>query len=83
MAKPRIAPSPSFGTPPPSLFRLTHVLTDPGKSCSSAGTSALLVGLKVASGTIVDVTIIAAPSSTKNATKVRHPEMPQIRMRGR
>jgi transposase, IS5 family len=30
-------------------------------------------GLKVATGTIVDATIISAPSSTKNAAKVEHP----------
>jgi transposase, IS5 family len=34
-------------------------------------------GLRVASGTIVDATIIAAPSSTKNADKARDPEMKQ------
>src|SRR5438552_5880717 len=32
-------------------------------------------GLKVATGTIVDATIINAPSSTKNADKVRDPEI--------
>ena len=32
-------------------------------------------GLKVASGTIVDATIITAPSSTKNIEKARDPEM--------
>ncbi len=32
-------------------------------------------GLKVNAGTIVDATIISAPSSTKNATKSRDPEM--------
>ena len=36
-------------------------------------------GLKVGSGTIVDATIIAAPSSTKNAQKQRDPEMHQTR----
>jgi IS5 family transposase len=36
-------------------------------------------GLLVRSGTIVDATIIAAPSSTKNATKSRDPEMKQTR----
>ncbi len=36
-------------------------------------------GLKVAGGTIVDATIIAAPSSTKNAAKARDPEMHQTR----
>jgi IS5 family transposase len=35
--------------------------------------------LKVATGTIVDATIINAPSSTKNADKARDPEMPQTK----
>ena len=35
--------------------------------------------LKVATGTIVDATIINAPSSTKNAGKARDPEMHQTR----
>ena len=36
-------------------------------------------GLKVATGTIVDATIINAPSSTKNADKARDPDMHQTR----
>ena len=36
-------------------------------------------GLKVSTGTIVDATIIGAPSSTKNAGKARDPEMHQTR----
>jgi transposase, IS5 family len=36
-------------------------------------------GLKVSSGTIVDATIISAPSSTKNASGSRDPEMHQTR----
>src|SRR5947199_7763927 len=36
-------------------------------------------GLKVATGTIVDATIITAPSSTKNADKARDPEMRQTK----
>ena len=36
-------------------------------------------GLKVGTGTIVDATIIGAPSSTKNADKKRDPEMRQTR----
>ena len=36
-------------------------------------------GLKVGTGTIVDATIIAAPSSTKNADGLRDPEMHQTR----
>ena len=36
-------------------------------------------GLKVATGTIVDATIINAPASTKNANKARDPEMHQTK----
>ena len=36
-------------------------------------------GLKVGAGTIVDATIIGAPSSTKNKEKKRDPEMHQTR----
>jgi len=36
-------------------------------------------GLKLGTGTIVDATIIGAPSSTKNADKQRDPEMRQTR----
>ena len=36
-------------------------------------------GFKVNNGTIVDATIIGAPSSTKNADKARDPEMHQTR----
>ena len=36
-------------------------------------------GLKVSTGTIVDATIIHAPSSTKNKAKARDPEMHQTR----
>src|SRR5262245_44654800 len=36
-------------------------------------------GLLLTAGTIVDATIIHAPSSTKNATKTRDPEMKQTR----
>jgi IS5 family transposase len=36
-------------------------------------------GMKVGKGTIVDATIIAAPSSTKNAKRERDPEMHQTR----
>jgi IS5 family transposase len=36
-------------------------------------------GLKVASGTIVDATIISAPSSTKNKEQARDPEMHQTK----
>jgi IS5 family transposase len=36
-------------------------------------------GLKVGTGTIVDATLIGAPSSTKNADRARDPEMHQTR----
>jgi IS5 family transposase len=36
-------------------------------------------GLRISTGTIVDATIIAAPSSTKNTNKERDPEMHQTR----
>lgn len=36
-------------------------------------------GVKIATGTIVDATIIAAPSSTKNKQKARDPEMHQTK----
>ena len=36
-------------------------------------------GLKIATGTIVDATIISAPCSTKNADKARDPEMHQTK----
>ncbi len=36
-------------------------------------------GLKVGTGTIVDATLIGAPSSTKNAERARDPEMHQTR----
>ena len=36
-------------------------------------------GLQVATGTIVDATIIGAPSSTKNAAKARDREMHQTK----
>jgi IS5 family transposase len=39
-------------------------------------------GLKVSHGTIVDATIISAPSSTKNRTKERDPEMHQTNQEG-
>jgi transposase, IS5 family len=41
--------------------------------------SALEQGLLMRAGTIVDATIIAAPSSTKNAEKARDPEMHQTK----
>jgi len=42
---------------------------------AAVGGLLLSAGLKLSNGTIVDATIIAAPSSTKNADKERDPEM--------
>jgi IS5 family transposase len=36
-------------------------------------------GLKIGTGTIVDTTIVAAPSSTKNKDQKRDPEMHQVK----
>jgi IS5 family transposase len=36
-------------------------------------------GIQIKTGTIVDATLIGAPSSTKNADKARDPEMHQTR----
>jgi IS5 family transposase len=46
---------------------------------AKVGELLLASGLKLSGGTIVDATIIAAPSSTKNADKARDPEMHQTR----
>ncbi len=46
---------------------------------AKVGAGAAGHGLKVGTGTIVDATIIGAPSSTKNADKERDPEMHQTR----
>jgi IS5 family transposase len=48
------------------LFRLVNVYLEEN-------------GMKVARGTIVDASIINAPSSTKNKDKKRDPEMQQTR----
>ncbi|MFP5484031.1 MAG: transposase, partial [Gammaproteobacteria bacterium] len=48
------------------LFRLVNVYLEEN-------------GLKVSRGTIVDATIINAPSSTKNKNKERDPEMHQTK----
>ena len=46
---------------------------------AKVGELLLASGLKLSGGTIVDATIIAAPSSTKNADNARDPEMHQTR----
>ncbi len=47
--------------------------------CARVGKQLQARGIKVNTGTIVDATIIAAPSSTKNTDKARDPEMHQTR----
>jgi IS5 family transposase len=46
---------------------------------AKVGELLLASGLKLSGGTIVDATIIAAPSSTQNADKARDPEMHQTK----
>lgn len=46
---------------------------------SKVGELLMSNGLKLSGGTIVDATIIAAPSSTKNADNARDPEMQQTK----
>src|SRR5207344_1197259 len=46
---------------------------------AKVGELLLANGLKLSGGTIVDATIIAAPSSTKNEDKARDPEMHQTK----
>jgi len=54
-----------------------HQLTE--RVLSEINTLLCARGLLVGKGTIVDATIIDAPSSTKNATKKRDPQMHQTR----
>ena len=61
-----------------TVCRFRHLLEehDLGGRCSTrCGGTLAAKGLKVATGTIVDATIINAPSSTKNVNKARDPEM--------
>lgn len=65
-----------------TILRFRHLLE---KHKLTAGIFAAVNGLltekrlMLRTGTIVDATILAAPSSTKNATKTRDPEMKQTR----
>ncbi len=72
------APAPDETT----ICRFRHLLEkhDLGKKLFEAVNVYLREnGVKVARGTIVDATIISAPSSTKNAEKARDPEMHQTK----
>ena len=65
-----------------SLLRFRRLLETHGLGeAIFARVNALLAerGLKVSGGTMVDATIIAAPSSTKNADQARDPEMHQTK----
>jgi IS5 family transposase len=65
-----------------TILRFRHLLEQHGLTAAMFdAVKALLVErqLLLQAGTIVDATIIAAPSSTKNATQARDPEMRQTR----
>jgi IS5 family transposase len=68
-----------------TVCKFRHLLEEHGlgkRIFESVGAHLQRQGLKVSSGTIVDATIIAAPSSTKNADGKRDPEMHQT-MKGK
>jgi IS5 family transposase len=65
-----------------TLLKFRRLLNEHGlgkKLFAKVGEVLQSQGLKVGTGTIVDATIIGAPSSTKNADKARDPEMHQTR----
>jgi transposase, IS5 family len=65
-----------------TLLNFRHLLeqNDLGAALfAKVGELLLANGMKLSGGTIVDATIIAAPSSTKNADNARDPEMHQTR----
>jgi IS5 family transposase len=65
-----------------TILRFRHLLESHGlgkRLFEEVGRHLQAQGLKVATGTIVDATIISAPSSTKNKTGTRDPEMHQAK----
>jgi IS5 family transposase len=65
-----------------TLLKFRRLLQDNGlgeQLFATVGQVLQARGLKLGTGTIVDATIIGAPSSTKNADKQRDPEMHQTR----
>lgn len=65
-----------------TLLNFRHLLEQHNLGAAlfaKVGELLLASGLKLSGGTIVDATIIAAPSSTKNAGKARDPEMHQTK----
>jgi transposase, IS5 family len=68
-----------------TILRFRHLLEDKGLAEKVlALVNALLLdkGLMLKAGTVVDATLIAAPSSTKNSTGQRDPEMHQTKKGG-
>ena len=65
-----------------TVCKFRHLLEDRGLGAALFDTVTQHLrtyGMTVSTGTIVDATIIAAPSSTKNATGTRDPEMHQTK----
>ena len=65
-----------------TVCKFRHLLEEHGlgkRIFEAVGAHLQRKGMKVSSGTIVDATIIAAPSSTKNAEGKRDPEMHQTK----
>lgn len=65
-----------------TVMRFRHLLEQHQlgeKIFEQVGRVLLQRGLRLSRGTIVDATIIAAPSSTKNADRARDPEMHQVK----
>ena len=65
-----------------SLLNFRHLLEEHKLGAAlfaKVGEMLLVNGMKLSGGTIVDATIIAAPSSTKNNEKARDPEMHQTK----
>jgi IS5 family transposase len=68
-----------------TILRFRHLLEAhglPEQIFATVGTLLAQRGLLMKSGTIVDATILQAPSSTKNATGTRDPEMKQTQKNG-
>ena len=65
-----------------TLLRFRHLLEEQQIGAalfSKVGELLLAQGMKLSGGTIVDATLIAAPSSTKNEEQERDPEMQQTK----
>jgi IS5 family transposase len=65
-----------------TVCKFRHLLEEHGlgkQMFEAVGAHLQSKGLRVSSGTIVDATIISAPSSTKNESKKRDPEMHQTK----